>query len=194
LDEEGAIMHAEESKMSNTYEHVRNFLAGIVPGPRGNHLSDILAFSDDQLESRHDFIQWCFPLSEPSAAVPNSPVLTIEELRQLGAHSQTAHGTEAIFTRMLAFYGLMIVEGVSRTVAPAANFAERADNWLPYITHNDRRISRILRSLTLQGHTEYAQMFYDCLLKLINEAPPHRKQVLQYWENARVLGPPNIAK
>ena len=49
----------------------------------GHTVADVLAFDDDHLERRHDFIQWLFPLPEPSVAVPGSPVLEPEDVEAL---------------------------------------------------------------------------------------------------------------
>ena len=34
----------------------------------GRTFAQVLAFGDAELERRHDFVQWLFPLGEPSAA------------------------------------------------------------------------------------------------------------------------------
>ena len=39
-------------------------------------LDDILDFSDDELESCHDFIQYLFPLPESSPINPDAPIVT----------------------------------------------------------------------------------------------------------------------
>jgi len=62
---------------------VIKFLSGSGSDHRGRFLEDVLAFSDNELESRHDFIQWLFPLDTPSAAVPGSPVLSSEDIKEI---------------------------------------------------------------------------------------------------------------
>ena len=37
---------------------------------------DVMAFSDEQIEHTHNFIQWLFPLPAPSLSVPGSPCLS----------------------------------------------------------------------------------------------------------------------
>jgi hypothetical protein len=49
----------------------------------GRTFDQVLAFDDAMLERRHDFIQWLFPLTEPSAAVPGSPVLSARDVEAL---------------------------------------------------------------------------------------------------------------
>jgi hypothetical protein len=53
--------------------------------PTSRKLEDIWKFSDDELEGCHTYIQWLFPLKEPSAFNFAAPVLDKEvilEFRQ----------------------------------------------------------------------------------------------------------------
>ena len=43
------------------------FYSGTEPDHRGRYLHEIQRWSDDQLEKVHDYIQWLFPLPEPSS-------------------------------------------------------------------------------------------------------------------------------
>jgi hypothetical protein len=42
----------------------------------GRSLKDVLSWPDDELEVVHDFVQWLFPLPEPSRFNPDAPLLT----------------------------------------------------------------------------------------------------------------------
>ena len=50
---------------------------------RGRLLSHILGFSLDELEFHHDYIQWLFPLPEPSGANPSAPLLSLDGHRHI---------------------------------------------------------------------------------------------------------------
>ena len=61
------------------------FLEGKTPDHRGRILAMLLQQTDYQAETTHDYIQWLFPLDEPSRSVNGVPVLTqleIDEIRQ----------------------------------------------------------------------------------------------------------------
>lgn len=47
--------------------------------------AEVMLADDDQLEVWHDWIQWAFPLPEPSKAVFNSPYADLLMLKQIGA-------------------------------------------------------------------------------------------------------------
>ena len=56
-------------------ERVLRFFSGEGTDSRGRPLGQILNWSDDELERTHDFIQWLFPLVEPSGFNVHAPVL-----------------------------------------------------------------------------------------------------------------------
>jgi subtilisin family serine protease len=64
------------------------FLAGRGTDGRGRTLERVLAFSDDELERVHDYIQWLFPLPTRSMAQPDAPVLTGDAIEAIKADSQ----------------------------------------------------------------------------------------------------------
>ena len=113
---------------------------------RGRTLAEILDWSDDRLESVHDFIQWLFPLPEPSGANPDAPTLdpaTVQAFRDTPAMRDRLHQA---FERMLRFYGLACSSATrssaiessateAGTVDRLPNFSERAQNWLWPMNH-----------------------------------------------------------
>jgi len=53
--------------------------------PYGYQLEEMWAWDDKRIETLHSFIQWMFPLDEPSANNLHAPVLSDEEIAQLGS-------------------------------------------------------------------------------------------------------------
>ena len=106
------------------------FLNGSGPDGAGRTLGDVLALDDEAMERRHDFIQWLFPLPEPSRAVPASPVLTEQD--------KTAISGSAVALANLA-----------RAAERMSDFYDATDHWLASHDHNHLRISRIIRSLRI---------------------------------------------
>ena len=49
------------------------FLEGKTPDHRGRMLAMIIKQTDHQAETTHDYIQWLFPLDEPSRSVMGAP-------------------------------------------------------------------------------------------------------------------------
>ncbi|HYA59039.1 MAG TPA: opioid growth factor receptor-related protein [Burkholderiaceae bacterium] len=159
---------------------VRSFLAGSGTDNRGRTLDQILRQDDDWLEDTHDFIQWLFPIDSPSGVNPDAPVVTAQAARRLCDTAAVPANLHRSLCRMAAFYGLAVQEsGIER----AANYLARVPVWAMRPTHNDLRITRILRSLTLFGLLRDAHRFRNATLAAIRE---YRRdaRVERYWEAA----------
>ena len=107
---------------------VVQFLNGTGIDHRGRSLEEILAWPDDQLEIRHDYIQWLFPLTEPSMAVAGSPVLTEADVAAIRSDDKAQKNLRRALDRMRLFYS-------------------RTTHWLTPDNHNHLRITRIISSL-----------------------------------------------
>jgi hypothetical protein len=148
-----------------------DFYAGQRPDHRGRLVSEIQSWDFDQLEDVHDFIQWLFPLPEPSPVNPAAPTLdraTIEEFRRrpdLQAALLTSLQT------MLAFYGFELGSEPPPQISRSTNFAVRAANWLSPNNHNHLRITRILRATRLLGLEAHSKAFFDALDAVYKEMP-----------------------
>jgi hypothetical protein len=142
------------------------FLAGASPDAHGRAHADILAFCDAELEARHDFIQWLFPLPEASRAVPGSPVLSEDDIASVRQSPQAQRNLAAAAARMLAFYAA-------------------SDQWLRSHDHNHLRITRIVRSLRLLKSDEAADNFRRAILALVRaRGAAVNATSLAYWAEA----------
>jgi hypothetical protein len=153
---------------------------------RGRTLPDIWDWDDARLEAVHDYIQWLFPLPEPSAFNPFAPIL---DEAAIAAFHDNAHLRQRLlrsFERLLAFYGLALTPVLGGVrVARAASFADRSRIWLRAGNHNHLRLTRILSSLRLLGLEDHAAALVDCLEEIAHEHP-HAipATTLAYWRRA----------
>src|SRR6202023_1155348 len=104
-------------------QQILEFYAGATPDHRGRYLDEILKWSDDELERVHDYIQWLFPLPERSGFNANAPVLDARTIEEFRSRPDLQRNMRGAFLRMLAFYGLEIVEPRPPTVSRAPAFA-----------------------------------------------------------------------
>ncbi len=164
---------------------ILDFYSGATPDDRGRLLSEIRGWPDDRLEVVHNYIQWLFPLPEPSPVNPAAPLLNAATIREFRARPELRESLRASFLRMLRFYGLELREGL---VTRAANFAERSPNWLWPGNHNHLRITRILRCLRLAGLESEATAFFACLRTIYDEQPAPARSItaetFRFWSNA----------
>lgn len=130
----------------------------------GRSFEDVIAFDNATLERRHDFIQWLFPLPEPSRAVPGSPVLTPADITALQASDAARARLARASARMLDFY-------------------RAHGRWRQSYDHNHLRITRIITSLRLLTGDEAADGFKTAILAEAAGAPVNADTV-GFWERA----------
>jgi hypothetical protein len=165
------------------------FYSGTEPDHRGRYLHEIQLWADDQLESIHDYVQWLFPLTEPSGFNTAAPVLTHESIQEFRSRPELQQKLRSSFLRMMTFYALEVRSGEHITVIRAPNFAAEAAGWLTPSSHNHLRITRILRCLTVLGLEAEAKAFFGCLSEIYeNEqnkpAPAISDETMFYWKEA----------
>jgi hypothetical protein len=89
------------------------FLSGGAPDGEGRMLSEIQQWSDARLESVHDFIQWMFPLMEPSPVNPDAPVLDADTIAEARSRPELQEAVHVSLRRMRRFY-----EGSRHWISP----------------------------------------------------------------------------
>ena len=161
-----------------------DFYRGDQPDYQGRKLSDIWEWSNDRLESVHDFIQVLFPNQEPSRVNPEAPLLDQAAIDAFRRDEKLRQNLARSLDLMLRFYGLAY-EPKTGQVVKARDFAERAPNWLTPHNHNHLRITRILKCLVALGLPERARAFCACLEEIYAE----RKDVIgqeafAFWKAA----------
>ena len=142
------------------------FLEGEGTDGRGRTLFEVLALDDVRLETVHDFIQWLFPLTEPSIAVPDAAVLGPEDVAAIRESGMAQCALAAATDRMDAFY-------------------RSTHDWLMPNDHNHRRITRIIRSLRLLRDDEAADAFRAAILARVEVTrAPISARSRGYWTTA----------
>lgn len=142
------------------------FLKGTGPDSYGRYHSDILKFSDEELENVHDYIQWLFPLREKSMAVPGSPFLENEEIIEILRNDED------------------VQENIVNALIRMERFYADNDFWLRQGDHNHLRITRILKSISLLSSKENANDFYDFIMRRVETAMPVTKESLEFWKRS----------
>lgn len=142
------------------------FLEGEGPDARGRTLFDVLAMDNGALEQTHDYIQWLFPLREPSGAVPDAPVLTDAEVEAIRDSGMAQIALAAATDRMDVFY-------------------RATHDWLMPNDHNHLRITRIIRSLRLLVGDAEADAFKTAILSRVETTrAPVSARSRGYWATA----------
>ena len=141
------------------------FYKGVGTDHRGRTLSGILAFSDSQLESCHDYIQWLFPLRKPSPYNPEAPVVDDAVEAEFRRDHDLQTEVHRALLRMLQFYGVVLRETPQgfELLAPAD---VDQFHWMTPDNHNHKRLCRILACLKLIGMDSHVSALWQGLQQL----------------------------
>jgi hypothetical protein len=136
-----------------------------------------------QIEGIHSFIQWLFPLDEPSANNFKAPILTKDEIVQFRTDVTVRDNMMMSLRIMLKYYGFTL-DPDGETIQKADDFEARS-GWIYPSNHNYLRITRILKSLVLLDFEKEAHMFFVALREVYHT---HRNYIgpvtYEYWCDA----------
>lgn len=136
--------------------NLRGFLKNNEPDIYGRYISEIWSFNDEQIETTHNFIQFLFPLTQPSKNSFNKIYINSDDL----------------------LHELKSDKKVRESIMYSSNwyfsFLERNQHWQTYFDHNHLRISRVIESLNVivsnrQANRFYKQVLDICIEELIND-------------------------
>lgn len=154
-------------KHKHSMSEIIAFFQG-APNRNGLTVHDIHEFDRDQLETKHDFIQWLFPTKSPSAFNPDVPSLTNKDIARFKRHRAYRKVLLANLNLMLAFYGFGAgPDGIEK----ASNFRFATSQWVTPHNHNYMRISRILDSLVTLHCRRQAISLYRALVHNLGGEP-----------------------
>ena len=167
-------------------ELVLQFFKGIEDERIPHTVDQVEAFTDDDMEMYHDFIQWIFPSILPSNQHPEAPVISGNFADILAADQCALHNYCRTCRRYLKYLNFECKgDGEVRLCAGDDATPEEHDKDFYYLPrHNYLRITRALISLRLTGHEKCSQHLYAALLQSLQYAPLHcvGNITLLYWK------------
>lgn len=166
---------------------LKAFLKGDAKNIRGHgspvSIADIWAYSVDQKEQEHDYIQWLFPSPKPSGPNPLAPVLTLELRDELIKDPVVQANLKKSFESMLDFFGLHY-DAQKGEVVEKSNFPQRAQEWVVNHTHNHLRVTRMLECLDNFGLTKEKDAFQHKLGDIYSKYKNNiSTKTFDYWTN-----------
>ncbi|XP_027708478.1 opioid growth factor receptor isoform X1 [Vombatus ursinus] len=153
--------------------------------PNGYFIEDILKnWKEDYdiLEDNHSYIQWLFPLRERGVNWHAKP-LTLREIQEFKKSAEVMRRFVQAYELILGFYGIELENHKTGKVRKADNYQERFQN-LNSHSHNNLRITRILKCLGEMGYEHYQVPLIRFFLEeiLVNRCLPSVKQsALDYF-------------
>src|SRR5262245_46327184 len=114
------------------------FYEGTAPDSSGRRIEEIWSWNHRQLEMVHDFIQWLFPLPEPSRFNPDAPLLASADINAFRSNANLQNHVRKSLDVMLDFLGLM---RTGTKIARGPAFTPDI-HWLAPANHNHLRLTR----------------------------------------------------
>lgn len=144
-------------------ETIKEWRLGLIDGPLA--CSVILDECPDQLlEMDHQWITWAFP-GDWKSAYSDNLVLSKEELAHLCDDCDQKH----IQIRLLERY---------------RDFLDASKHWKMFPDHNWKRITRVIRSMKMQGFDDLASEFYCWCCNSMYLGKDNMIDTLSHWHNA----------
>ncbi|KAM6457196.1 opioid growth factor receptor isoform 2-T3 [Liasis olivaceus] len=161
------------------YKNEINFL------PRGLYIEDLLETWQDKyevLEENHSYIQWLFPLREQGMNF-HAKRLTRQEIEAFKKSEEVMERFVRAYKLMLSFYGVNLINKETGELRRAENWSDRFMNLNQY-SHNNLRITRILKCLGEMGYEHYqVQLVKFFLIETLihQELPRVMRSALDYF-------------
>uniref|UniRef100_A0A8C0EZL1 Opioid growth factor receptor n=1 Tax=Bubo bubo TaxID=30461 RepID=A0A8C0EZL1_BUBBB len=161
------------------------FLSDFLLFFSGLHIENLLESWWDNyevLEENHSYIQWLFPLREHGMNWRAKP-LTCQEIQVFKKSKEVMRRFIRAYQLMLRFYGIILINEATGELKRAENWAERFKN-LNRFSHNNLRITRILKCLGEMGYEDYQVHLVKFFLTetLVKETLPNvRRSALDYF-------------
>ncbi|MCB2107749.1 MAG: hypothetical protein KDE14_08625 [Rhodobacteraceae bacterium] len=160
-----------------------SFYRGTGRDHAGRSLADIWQWDHRRLEMVHDYIQWLFPLREPSRFNPDAPLVTAADQAAFRADPELQANLARALDLMLDFFGLVRLQD---RIERGPQFASRSANWLEPANHNHLRLTRIMIALELLGRPGDARSLLACLLDIAQHegCGVISERTLGFWRDA----------
>lgn len=114
---------------------ITRFYDGSGVDQNGRYISDYFKFDNKDMEGCHDWVQWAFPIPEPSSFNPGAPLLTKDDVQA--------------FDVLKYRNGNIRAKNLTRMYDQTRDFFDSTYQKWGSIDHNQLRISRIIRCMKL---------------------------------------------
>lgn len=147
----------------------------------GRTIADLWSFDHRRLAMVHDFIQWLFPLPEPSRFNPDAPLLSEDDKAAFRNDPHLQDRVRKSLDLMLEFLGL---KRHGNTIMRGPDFARV--HWLEPANHNHLRLTRVLLFLGHAGLAAEATALLACLEDIAAKegAGKITPRTLEFWRSS----------
>lgn len=155
-----------------------SFYQNKTKNPDGLFLNDILNYTDKQLEDKHNFIQYLFPLESKSKYNPKAPIIDQKFILEAQHNPEIKKNIVRSFGRMMDFYGFH-----TKTKPLHLEDREEKKQWLTKGNHNFLRLTRIIDFLFLVKMDLLAYILFEQLCKLKKKSDVIDSKTFGIWQS-----------
>jgi hypothetical protein len=137
-----------------SFQHWLAFCVGKRADHHGRYIGDIWRYSHDQLEMRHDYIQWLFVTRNRATDHSEAPIWDEEVWQSIENKAEIISSVNRSVLTMLRYWG---IDYSDKHFHLSQRNYERQKLWLSKHNHNQQRITRMLSALVLIGEPKIAQ-------------------------------------
>lgn len=160
---------------------IASFFLGETPDAFGRYFDSFLEYSPFWLEHDHKYIQLLFPIDSGTKFNRHAPLVTDEDRAQFAGSATLQKRHLQALDLLLGFWGLIRHgEQVSsnKPLSPADHV------WLKRQDHNQLRITRAIRSLSLLGNHAVATSLAECVIAAGQQFDSVSDTTLEFWRSA----------
>ena len=155
-----------EGKVMDSSSPIVRFYSGEATDDRGRTLADIQALDHSRMEYFHDFIQWMFPLRDPSQYNPSAPLLTDADVAAFRDRPELRENLAGPSTASSELPG----PGILRRRGPRGQGRADRRKIFAIPNHNWLRITRVLLCLKTLGLDQECRRASSPILKTSTNA------------------------
>lgn len=176
--EQDSVLCAKNTMAKNVSVNLMRFFRNEQPDNRDRYHKDILQFGKNEIEYKHDFIQWIFPTIEKSQFHPEAPTFE-ENFSERFQKDELAKSNYCRSCQMyLNYIGFRCVQGKIECIKQGQIYE------LP--SHNYLRITRMLNSLNQVGNNTCSVNLYQALMKEVRaDSNKIDERTIKYWKETQ---------
>lgn len=142
-------------------------------------LEDLWALPPSMIGVQYFYIEWLFPVDHASKWNRTVPTLHGDDLLFFQSNPEIQQKFLTSFDKIMHYFG---IERVGNQVF-ANDTLKTRDYWLKEVGHQEKKISRIMRSLAWCGQLELAKSLQALALELIVQKGHLKPNTLYIWQH-----------
>ncbi len=142
-------------------------------------LEDLWELPPSMIGVQYFYIEWLFPVDHASKWNRTVPTLHGDDLLFFQTHPEIQQKFLTSFDRIMHHFG---IERIGNQVF-ANDTLKLRDYWLKEVGHQEKKISRIMRSLAWCGQLELAKSLQALALELIVQKGHLKPNTLYIWQH-----------